>query len=582
MVQGAILKISIAEIQSAIKKRFQIESFRAGQFEIIQDVLLGHNVCASIPTGAGKSLVYQSMAFLLKSVVVVVEPYISLIRDQMSEAAALDLPAAAIHSDMTDAELESLKENIGSSKLRLLFVTPERFADTNFTEFLLRINVGRIMVDEAHSIVSMGESFRPAYGALGSLVDGFNFEREALGFSRVPVTFLSATLTPDIIGKIKRKFGFSDVKEHIIRSRRTNIRIGMERMSNDQKFSRVLDAARKVSEYGATLIYVSCKITAKTLYDRFKLRGLDVGIHHASLSSKERVDVLEWYKKSARGVLITTSALSAGYNKPNIRAVVHFHPPRTIEDYAQEIGRAGRDGEPAEAFCLYDPVQDKRLNESLLKSSSPDATIVAAFAFFVAEKLKETASVRVSADLLKMEYGLRDITHGALKTLLSHARIAGALDFIEDGRYFDIVLYGQVKTSKLVELIVSNDDNKKRFEAMSAMMEYEGCKHEYMECYLSGLPLQDGCPRCSCCYDNEVYLSENNLTDAQIRTRLITLRSKRSKGFGVPAFSLIPAEAVEQLVRLKPKNLDDLNHIKGLDISRIRFVGEDIIKAIHS
>lgn len=575
------MKFSMSDIGNAIKKRFRIESFRTGQFEIIQDVLLCKNVCASIPTGAGKSLVYQSMAFLLKSVVVVVEPYISLIRDQMTEAAALQIPSAAIHSDMTDKEIEDLKGNISSSKLRLLFVTPERFTDPSFREFLLRINVGHIIVDEAHSIVSMGESFRPAYGALGGMVSSFNFERESLGYSRIPVVFLSATLTPSTIDKIKVKFGLTDVVEHIIRSERKNIRIGMERMTIDQKFIRTLGIAKKVSEYGATLIYVSCKVTAKTLYDRFKLRGLDVGLHHASLSSAERVNVLEWFKTAPRGVLISTSALSAGYNKSDIRAVVHFHPPRSIEDYAQEIGRAGRDNGSAEAFCLYDPIQDKRLNESLLKSSSPDATIVAAFAFFIAEKIKD-ASVRISAELMKMEYGLRDITHGALKTLLSHARIAGALDYIEDGRYFDINLYGQINTSKLVDLIISNDENKKRFEAMNDLMESEGCKHEYLGNYFSGAQIKKSVIRCSCCYVTENYVADNNLSDEQIRTRLMTLRKKRSKGFGVPAFSLISSESVEQIIRRKPRTLDDLHSIKGLDINRIRFIGEDILKALHT
>jgi ATP-dependent DNA helicase RecQ len=575
------MKISIADIERHIKNRFKIEAFRPGQFEIIKDVLLGHNVCASIPTGAGKSLVYQSMAVLAKSTVLVVEPYISLIRDQIAEAKMLSIPAASFHSDMTEDEQHAFVENMRDNKLRLLFVTPERFASEEFNQFLLTLNVARIIIDEAHAVVSMGEGFRPAYSMLGKAISDFNRAKVANGENKASVTFLSATLTDSTIQKLVEQFELNDVKKHIIRSKRHNIRIGVEKMSNDQKISRSLELARQTSAYGATLIYVSCKLTANILYDRFKLRGLDVGVHHASLSTQERVSVLEWYKSSENGILITTSALSAGFNKQNIRTVVHFHPPRTIEDYVQEIGRGGRDGKDAEAFCLFDVMADRKLNESLYKSSSPEPNIIAGFAFFIAEKLSEQHSIRITADKMKLEYGLRDITHGALRTLLSHAKAVGAVDFIEDGKTFDIALFDRVNHNKLIELINSSDESRSRFNAMLELLDFEGCKHDYVEQYFAGLSPSEAKKTCSCCYENVSLLSKSNLSDNQIRTHLMQLRQKRAKGFGVPAFMLLPSEAIEVIIRNKPQKVEDLYMVSGMDESRIQFIGKDILGVIN-
>ena len=578
---GAIMKITLADIESFLKKRFSITEFRHGQFDIILDVLVGRDVCACLPTGYGKSLIYQSMAVLTKSVVVVVEPYISLIRDQVAEAKALGIPATSFHSDMTGQEQNEFVFDMKHHKLRLLFVTPERFGSAEFMEFLLGINVGRIIIDEAHCVLSMGDGFRPAYRAMTDAISQFNQQRKLNGQDRASLTFLSATLSNDDIFQLSELFSVPEVKRHIIRANRNNIKIGIEKMSNEQKITRLLELLRDKDNAGASLVYVSCKQTAKLLYDRLKLRELKVGIHHASLSSQERASVLEWFKTSKHGVLITTSALSAGFNKPDIRNVIHYHPPRTIEDYVQEIGRAGRDGLSAQAICLNDVIADKKLNESLVKSSSPDASLIAGFAFFVADKMHEQHSIRITTDKLKLEYGLREINAGSLRTLLSHAKSAGALDFVEDKGVFDITFFDRLSHEKLLSLISGNAQMTKRFNAMLGLLDYGGCKHEFLASYFEKKPIATEAYNCDCCFKTTSSLSGSLLSDNQIRHKLIQLRQKRAKGFGVPAFMLIPAAALDLIVKLKPQGIEDLLSIAGMDEDRVRFIGQDILGVLH-
>lgn len=573
----------MSDLANAVKSRFGIDSFRPGQFEILKDLVSGHNVCASIPTGAGKSLTYQALAFLTKSIVVVVEPYISLIRDQLSEARQLNLPAASIHSDMTESEVSALKEQIGTSKLRLLFVTPERFQSSDFIHFLMSINVGRIVIDEAHAIISMGEGFRPAYNELSKCVVSLNNARYLENKAPIPIAFLSATLTNEAVDSLSTRFELRDVKRHIIRTRRDNIRIGIEYIATDKKILRALQLAKQTSHYGATLIYVSCKNTARTIFDRFEMRGLPVGLHHASLTSVERVNVLEWFKQSSNGILITTSALSAGFNKSNIRTVIHYHPTRTIEDYTQEIGRAGRDGDSAEAFCFYDPIVDDKLNMSLIKGSSPGPELIAAFAFFVAEKLETHHSLRITADRLKVEYGMRDITTSALRTLLAHAKSSGALDYMEQEQAFEVTLFSRIKQSKLIEQLTNNNNSNERYKSMLALLEAKGCKHEVIASYFNGDKVTCN-TECSCCYktvggpDSVGYSA---LSDNAIRTKLNELRSKKSKAFGIPAFALLTAQMIERVIELKPHSVEALNNSGILDANRLAFIGEDLIKVIH-
>jgi ATP-dependent DNA helicase RecQ len=342
------------------RARFNVRGFRPGQREIIEAVFNGRDVLGILPTGAGKSLTYQLPALFLPKPVVVVSPLIALMQDQQDKAVEAAIAVEKIDSTLSTTEAEEATEAIHEGKAQLIYVTPERLENREFVDSLKAGGVSLFVVDEAHCISQWGHDFRPAYLGLG-------YAREALGSP--PVLALTATATGQVAQEILDRLHTKNPVVINTGSERTNLSLAVHPTVNlDAKLARVGSLLEQ--EQGTGIIYTASIRTANDLHDWLKEHGVSVGRYHGRLPAGERERIQTEFMRGEHKVMIATKAFGLGVDKPDIRFVYHFEFPDSLETYAQEAGRAGRDGQPSRATLLY-RLEDKRIQNFFLRGRYP-------------------------------------------------------------------------------------------------------------------------------------------------------------------------------------------------------------------
>ena len=340
----------VEDIHSVLERVWGYQRFRPRQEEIIRAALAGKDTLALLPTGGGKSLCFQVPALAMGGLCLVVSPLIALMKDQVSRLKKLGVPARAIISTMSAAEIDNALESAALGKYAFLYVSPERLASDLFLARLPRLPLCLIAVDEAHCISQWGYDFRPSYHNIGEV-------RKLR--PEVPVLALTASATEAVAQDIMERLAFK--APHLIRGSFQRPELTLWISKGEDKQGRLLRVLRHVP--GTAIVYVRERRSTTRIATLLQQQGVSAAAYHAGLASEERDRIQQQWTDGTLRCMVATNAFGMGIDKADVRVVVHLEPPPDLESYYQEAGRAGRDGQPSFAFLLTGPGDRKKMEE---------------------------------------------------------------------------------------------------------------------------------------------------------------------------------------------------------------------------
>ena len=348
-------------INQTLKQYFGYDSLRTGQEELINGILSGHDVLGIMPTGAGKSLCYQLPALMLNGITLVISPLISLMSDQVKALNQAGVHAAYINSSLTENQIRMALSYASQGRYKIIYVAPERLNTPRFLDFACNADISMLTVDEAHCISQWGQDFRPSY-------------LEIAGFlTRLPrrpiVSAFTATATERVKNDIVASLGLNNLVTMVTGFDRPNLFFRVvTRKGGSQKDNSIINYVKK-HEDESGIIYCATKKNVDKLYTLLNEQGISAGRYHAGLSNDERKQNQEDFTYDRIRVMVATNAFGMGIDKSNVRYVLHYNMPQSLEYYYQEAGRAGRDGEEAECVLFFSK-QDIMINKFLLQNKA--------------------------------------------------------------------------------------------------------------------------------------------------------------------------------------------------------------------
>lgn len=352
----------IQEAKKLLKQYFGYDEFRQGQEQLIEAALNGQDVLGIMPTGAGKSLCFQIPALMMDGITLVISPLISLMKDQVGTLNQAGIHAAFLNSSLTQGQYHTALKYAMQGRYKIIYVAPERLETEGFINFALNsgVKISMLAVDEAHCVSQWGQDFRPSYLNILSFVKKL---------ARRPII---SAFTATATSKVR-----DDILQILSLERPVILTTGFDRSNLTFKVKHIKDKDSYILDYlvshrqDSGIIYCATRKNVEKVYDMLNANGLSVTKYHAGLSAEERKENQDSFIYDIKPVVVATNAFGMGIDKSNVRFVIHYNMPQCIENYYQEAGRAGRDGEDSECVLLYSP-QDIMINKFFIEHREPN------------------------------------------------------------------------------------------------------------------------------------------------------------------------------------------------------------------
>ncbi|HEU4657878.1 MAG TPA: ATP-dependent DNA helicase RecQ [Capillimicrobium sp.] len=466
-------------IEQTARERFGFEALRPGQREAISAVLAGRDTVAIMSTGSGKTAIYQIAGQLIEGATVVVSPLIALQRDQVEG----EHDAALLNSTLSESAREEVFEDAEEGELEYVLLAPEQLANEEVLDRLREADVSLFVVDEAHCVSEWGHDFRPDYLALGDVI-------ERLG--RPTVLALTATASPPVRDDIVRILGLREPEIVVRGFDRPNIWLGVEAFREEEQKRRALLEAVEASD-GAGIVYVATKRASEEVAEELAERGVRAAAYHGGMSAKRRDEVQAAFMDDGDlDVVVATIAFGMGVDKPDVRWVFHHDVSASVDAYYQELGRAGRDGEPARAVLFYRP-EDLGLRR-FFAAGTVDRSAMERVAKLLAVANRPVDPADMHADL--------PISKTKLATAVHRLEEAGFVEVLDDGRVRAVG--GEDGLEEAVEAAARAEEDRHAFDRSRVEMmrayaeERRGCRRAFILGYF-GEAFEPPCGNCDLC-----------------------------------------------------------------------------------
>ena len=593
-----------------LKTHFGYDAFLPLQEEIVGSVMAGRDTFALMPTGGGKSLCYQLPALALPGLTLVVSPLIALMKDQVDALEANGIPAAFINSTQTHAELSQIVRQVRAGEVKLLYVAPERAVEQRFADFLSTLNISLLAIDEAHCVSEWGHEFRPAYRELASL-------RRVC--PDTPVIALTATATERVRADILSQLGLRDPQVFISSFNRPNLSYAI--VPKERNLPILLDLLEKYRGESA-IIYCGSRKDTEEMARNLRERGFNAEPYHAGLEPDVRRATQERFIRDRTSIVAATIAFGMGINKPDVRLVVHYDLPKSIESYYQETGRAGRDGLPSECVLFFsyagkstqeyfirqieDPEERERARERLEQVISL-CNLSSCRRKFVLEYLGEEwpdgdCGGCDNCTQPPDQYDATEIAQKLLSAVIRTGERFGAahvIDVLRGGRgekvrsqgHDQLSVYGIAANHPRDELRDTVEELKREGLLAASGGEYPTLSvtprgREFLknrETLTLARPVQrKDSPRESRSGRTSYGTGDGGSYDVGLYNELSALRRQIADQRGVPAFVIFGNRTLQDMARKAPRTLAEFARVSGVGQAKLEEFGEPFLERINA
>jgi ATP-dependent DNA helicase RecQ len=471
-----------ANLRRTLKNVFGLDALRPGQDKVIESVMAGRHTLAIMPTGAGKSLCYQIPALLLPGMTIVVSPLIALMKDQYDKMEGLGLVASQINSAVPGSEQAEQHDKIANAEAQFVFTTPEQLANDDFLGELKQKHIDLFVIDEAHCISQWGHDFRPAY---------LRLRDAARELGEPPILALTATATRRVVEDIREQLGLEDLNVIQAGLYRPNLFFAVRPVDNETEKQReaveLLSASR-----GAAIIYTATVAHAESLSKVLQATGKRVARYHGRVAARERHDIQNAFMRGELDAIVATNAFGMGVDKADIRLVLHYDMPASLDAYYQEAGRAGRDGEPADCVLLFRR-QDRNVHTFLMAGRYPTLD-----GFIAVFRALETATAPMGiGEIAKTAAG---VSQTKARVILSSLKEAG---IVAERRGVRFVLRRSATTDEVADAarvyLERGEQDREKLERMVIYGQTALCRWAMVLKYFGETDVMDQCGHCDNC-----------------------------------------------------------------------------------